>query len=253
MELAWLGAVVIGLSLGLFGSGGSLLTVPVLAFLVGQHEKVAIAGSLAIAGAISLVASVPYALRRQIEWRSVLAFGLPGMVGTGFGAWASRFVSGRAQLWVFAAVVLAAAIMMLGNRGRRRSPEAVSVRPWMKIAVDGALVGIVTGFAGVGGGFLIVPALVVLGGLPMHRAVGTSLIIIALKSAVGFFTYAGVLTELGLALDGAVVGQMVLLGIAGSVMGCQVSARLPHAALRQGFAAFLVLIGGYVVVSTALI
>jgi uncharacterized membrane protein YfcA len=111
--LALLGAAVVGLSLGLMGSGGSILAVPVLVYLVGQDEKVAIAGSMGIVAAISAIAAIPYARRGLVAWRSVLWFGLPGMAGAWIGAAASKHVAGAVQLSVFAALMLVAAYMML--------------------------------------------------------------------------------------------------------------------------------------------
>ncbi len=246
MLWALVGAVAIGLSLGLMGSGGSIITVPVLTYLVGQDEKVAIAGSLAIVGTISLVASLPYARRGLVDGRSVLWFGVPGMAGAWLGAWLSRFVSGGVQLTVFAGLMLVAAFFMwrpLRGEGGAAAPR----RAVAKIAAEGVAVGAVTGFVGVGGGFLIIPALVLLGGLPMHRAVGTSLAIIALKSYTGFSKYLDVLGELGLALDWQVLGTFSLLGVAGSFAGNAVGARLPQRALRRAFACFLFVVGAFIV------
>lgn len=112
MLLALLGALLIGLSLGLLGSGGSILTVPVLVYLLDQPEKIAIAGSLAIVGAISAAGSLPYARQQLIDWRSVLWFGVPGMAGTWLGAVLSQFVPGELQLALFAIVMLLAAVLM---------------------------------------------------------------------------------------------------------------------------------------------
>ena len=242
--LALLGALAIGLTLGLLGSGGSILTVPVLVYLLDQPEKVAIAGSLAIVGAIALIAAVPYARQRLIDWRSVLLFGLPGMAGTWSGAWAAQFVSGALQLFVFALVMLAAAWTML-----RASPVAegqAARAPW-KIALDGLAVGALTGFVGVGGGFLIVPALVLLGGLSMQRAVATSLLIIAMKSAAGFWKYLSVLAATGLVLDWGVIGVFIAIGGLGSFVGNLINTRLPQAPLKRGFAVFLVLMAGFII------
>ncbi len=245
MIAAWIGAVAIGLSLGLLGSGGSVLTVPVLVYLVGQDEKVAIAGSLAVVGSIALVGALPYLARRMVDWRSVGLFGIPGMIGTWLGAWVAGFVSGETQLLVFALVMLFAAGLML-----RRTP-LVSSRPLVrhawKVAVDGLAVGMLTGFVGVGGGFLIVPALVLLGGLSMHRAVATSLLIIALKSFAGFWKYLDVLEDRGLSLDWTVLGTVTLLGVIGSLAGNRLAVRLPHARLKQGFGLFLILMGIFII------
>ncbi len=188
MVLAWLGALSIGLSLGLLGSGGSILTVPVLVYLVGQDEKVAIAGSLAVVGTIALAGALQYLRSDQVDWRNVGWFGVPGMAGTWLGAMLAAFVPGLVQLALFAVVMLVAAVMMLRG-GELKDTVARSPREVWKIALDGLAVGILTGLVGVGGGFLIVPALVLLGGLSMHRAVATSLVIIALKSYSGFIKY----------------------------------------------------------------
>lgn len=245
MVWALLGALLIGVSLGLMGSGGSILTVPVLAYLVGQDEKVAIAGSLGIVGGISLVAGIPYARQRLVDWRSVSWFGVPGMGGAYLGAWLSQFVSGTVQISVFAGLMLVAALLMLRPMKEASTPTAPRSR-W-KIVLEGLVVGTVTGFVGVGGGFLIVPALVLLGGLSMHRAVGTSLCIIALKSFTGFAKYLDVLDAAGLRLDWQVLGVFVVVGVAGSFLGKAANSRLPQALLRRAFAAFLVVVGGYIV------
>lgn len=251
--LAWLGAVAIGLSLGLLGSGGSILTVPILVYLVGQPEKVAIAGSLAIVGGISLLAALPWSFRRQVDWRNVAWFGLPGMAGTWLGAWASQWVSGAQQLLLFAVVMLIAAALMFRQPARVRAAAGVAIDPdtggvpprrkGAKIALDGLLVGLVTGLVGVGGGFLIVPALVLLGGMAVHRAIGTSLWIIALKSFSGFAKYVGVLSATGLALNWPLIGLFVVLGAGGSVIGGRIARRLPQARLQRIFAVFLALMG----------
>ncbi|MEO1086681.1 MAG: sulfite exporter TauE/SafE family protein, partial [Acidobacteriota bacterium] len=173
MTLAWIGALAIGLSLGALGSGGSILTVPVLVYLVGQDEKTAIAGSLFIVGAIATAGGAQFAVRRLVSWRSVVLFGLPGMAGTLAGAWLGGLVSGTVQLGVFAMVMLLAAGLMF--RPPVGDTAESAPRAGGRVALDGLAVGVLTGFVGVGGGFLIVPALVLLGGLSMHLAVGTSL------------------------------------------------------------------------------
>ena len=239
-----LGALAIGLSLGLLGSGGSILTVPVLVYLFGQDEKVAIAGSLAVVGTIALAGSIPYALRRQVDWRNVLWFGLPGMMGTYIGAWVANFISGAAQLALFAGVMLLAAIMML--RPAPRVSLTDSHRHPVKIVADGLAVGALTGIVGVGGGFLIVPALVLLGGLSMHLAVGTSLMIIAMKSASGFLKYLDVLDRFELTLDWFVLGIVTASGILGTFAGHSLSGRIPQSSLRRIFAVFLLLMGAWI-------
>ncbi len=249
MLLAWFGAVAIGLSLGLLGSGGSIITVPVLVYLVGQPEKVAIAGSLAVVGSIALIGALQNAARGQLAWRSVLGFGLPGMAGTVGGAWLSGHVGGAVQLTVFAGVMLAAAVMMF----RRSEPPAMPkpARALPLLAVDGVAVGVLTGFVGVGGGFLILPALVLLGGLGMHAAIGTSLAIIAMNSFSGFAKHLQLLHAQGLSLDWVVLAKFVALGAAGSVAGSRLAHRLPQRSLRRGFAAFLVVMAALILWDSA--
>lgn len=250
MTFALLGALAIGLSLGLLGSGGSILTVPILVYVLGQPEKLAIAGSLAIVGGIALAGALPWAWRRMVDWPSVLWFGLPGMAGTWGGAWLSQWFSGALQLLLFAGVMLLAAVLMF--RGTPQ-PDALPRLPRGRVAVigDGLLVGVITGLVGVGGGFLIVPALVLLGGLSVHRAVGTSLWIIALKSATGFLGYLSVLKSTGLQLDWGLIGLFIGIGAVGSMLGMRLANRLPQQVLRRAFAIFLLLMGVYIVARTA--
>ncbi len=242
--LAWPGAIAIGLSLGIFGSGGSILTVPVLVYLFGQDEKVAISGSLAIVGTIALMGALPYLRKRQVDWRSLAFFGVPGMIGTYAGAWSAQFVSGVLQLAVFAAVMLLAAVFML--RPVKINPEGKQQRHMMKIVIDGLLVGILTGFVGVGGGFLIVPALVLLGGLNMTMAVGTSLLIIALKSYSGFYKYLDVLAEQNLELDWQVIILVSLIGTVGSFGGSAIASKLDQHQLKRWFGYFLLIMGAWI-------
>lgn len=249
MLLALLGALMIGLSLGLLGSGGSILTVPILVYLVGQPEKLAIAGSLAIVGGIALAGALPWTLKRQVDLRSLLWFGLPGMAGTWAGAWLSQWFSGAAQLSLFALVMLLAAVMMF--RSPPAPDHAGQPRRRGLILLDGLGVGVLTGLVGVGGGFLIVPALVLLGRLPMQRAIGTSLWIIALKSFTGFTGYLPVLERQGLALDWSLIGLFIAIGAAGTLGGMQLARRLPQQTLKKVFAVFLVLMGVYILLRTA--
>lgn len=248
--LAWLGAFAIGLSLGLLGSGGSILTVPVLLYLVGQDEKVAIGGSLFVVGSIAAAGGAQYAWKRKVDWTSVLWFGVPGMVGTYGGAALGGLVSGTLQLAVFALVMLAAAVFMLRPPRLELQPEPPPDRSRWKIVLEGLSVGVLTGFVGVGGGFLIVPALVLLGGLPMGLAVGTSLVIITLKSAAGFVKYLDVLDRLGLALDWPVLATVSVLGLAGSFAGRQLGGKISDGKLRRIFAIFLLLVGGWILVQS---
>jgi uncharacterized membrane protein YfcA len=243
------GAIAIGLSLGLLGSGGSILTVPVLVYLVGQDEKVAIAGSLFVVGSIALAGGLQFLRAGFIRWRSVLMFGIPGMAGTYLGAALAAYVPGVLQLALFALVMLAASWFMLRpidlEHADRRERAA-----W-KIAVDGLVVGVITGLVGVGGGFLIVPALVLLGGLTMHHAVATSLVIIALKSYSGFWKYLDVLEQQSLELDWNTLLIVTALGVAGSFAGSKLARRLPQDKLKRGFGWFLIVMGFYILARSA--
>jgi uncharacterized membrane protein YfcA len=242
--LAIPGAIAIGLSLGLLGSGGSILTVPVLVYLVGQDEKVAIAGSLFVVGSIALAGGLQFLRAGFIQWRSVLIFGLPGMLGTYLGAMLAAYVSGVMQLALFALVMLLASWLMLRPIDLQHA-EPKERAAW-KIAGDGLVVGIITGLVGVGGGFLIVPALVLLGGLSMHQAVATSLIVIALKSYSGFWKYLDVLESQSLELDWKTLLIITALGIAGSFAGSRMARRLPQEKLKRGFGWFLIVMGIYI-------
>jgi len=244
MIFAWIGALFIGVSLGLLGSGGSILTVPVLTYLVGQEPKVAIAGSLMIVGVISFFSAIPYARAGQVRWHTAVVFGVPGMLGAVFGAWSAHFVSDMVQMLIFAVIMLAAAYFMF--KPMKLSDEAHEERLLYKIAIDGFVVGAVTGLVGVGGGFMIIPALVLLGGLPMHLAVGTSLVIIAVKSFAGFVAYLSVLDSLNLHIDWMVILVFSVIGVVGGWLGHKIAKRLDQGTLRKVFAVFLVLMGLFI-------
>lgn len=244
MILAWIGALLIGLSLGLLGSGGSILTVPVLVYLVGQDPKVAMAGSLMIVGVISLISAIPYARQKTIDWRMVAWFGLPGLVGAVFGAWLAHFIDGVIQMLIFAVLMLSAAYLMF--KPVDLSDTSKAPRAAYKIVADGLVVGAITGLVGVGGGFLIIPALVLLGGLSMRLAIGTSLVIIAMKSFAGFGAYLEVLSALNLALDWSIIIKFTLIGILGGWLGHKVSHKFDQHLLRRVFAVFLVLMSVFI-------
>ncbi|MGB0495810.1 MAG: sulfite exporter TauE/SafE family protein [Kangiellaceae bacterium] len=246
---AILGACAIGLSLGLLGSGGSILTVPVLVYLVDQPEKIAIAGSLVIVGSIALLGALPYFKQRFIDWNVVLIFGVPGMLGTYLGAWlATVYLSGIQQLAIFALVMLLASYFMLKPK-KIIETSSDHQRHLFKISMDGLIVGIVTGIVGVGGGFLIVPALVLLGGLSMRRAIAASLVIIALKSFTGFVKYwSAIADDPSMQLDWSVIGAMIILGGIGSTIGNKIANKVPQDNLKKVFGVFLIVMGIYILV-----
>ena len=237
------GALVIGLSLGLLGSGGSILTVPVLLYLVGMPPDLAIASSLLVVFGISLFSGLIKMQRRQVSWYHVMLFGLPGMAGTVIGATLGHLSSSHVQLTVFVLLMLAAAVLMW----RSRVPDAAvahgSAKP-LPLLANGVVVGVITGFVGVGGGFLIVPALVLLARLPLALATGTSLTIIAMNSAAGFAKYLQSMSAS--AFDWQVIAIMIGGGIAGSIVGIWAGERIPRELMRKGFAVFLVLVAGVI-------
>ncbi|MCA9188536.1 MAG: sulfite exporter TauE/SafE family protein [Pirellulaceae bacterium] len=250
MALELIGALVIGLTLGMLGSGGSAITVPVLVYVVGHGAKESIAESMAIVGLISLAAAVPYARSHQVDWRSVWSFGVPAMVGMLAGAWLGGVAADSLQLAVFGGVMLGVAAMMLrrppGDELTETMNDAHQAVLW-KIVLEGTIVGAITGFVGVGGGFLIVPALVLLARMPMRKAIGTSLVIIAINAAVGFAKYEHYLLSRQSSVDVGTIVLFVGVGAIGSVIGRSINARLNQEMLKRVFAGFLVVLGGYVI------
>jgi hypothetical protein len=231
-----LGAVFIGLSLGMLGSGGSILALPVLSYLVGQPEKLAVASSLAVVGGISLIGAIPPIYKSQVDWRSIAWFGLPGLLGSWMGAIAAQGLAGAVQLLIFAAIMLIASLPMIaGGRSRptMSAPTNAGAQSKGRMVGAGLLVGMMTGIVGIGGGFLIVPALVLLVGLTMRCAVGTSLVVISGNAFIGFAKYAAALGALHLALDWHVIGLFVALGAIGTLAGHWLCSRLPQQRLRQ--------------------
>lgn len=245
-----LGACVIGLSLGLMGSGGSIVSVPILVYLAAQPEKVAIASSLVIVGSIALIGSLSYMRQKLVGWDTVCLFGLPSMMGTYCGACLSVYLSGLTQLVIFSCVMLLASYFML--RQRKVTLDRFEFeRNNVRVLADGLVVGMITGVVGVGGGFLIVPALVLLCGLAMRVAIATSLVIISLKSFSGFFKYMDILEQTDLALDWQVIGVMIFVGGLGSVIGSKLSAKVPPAKLKTVFGIFLAVVSICILANTA--
>lgn len=242
MIVAILGALFIGLCLGLLGSGGAILTVPVLVYLLHHADKQAIAESAAIVCGIAISGAIHNAIRNRVHWQSVLFFAPPSMVAAYIGSVLSHPVSGHVLLGVLACVMLLAAYMMV------RGPDVEHVQPhpprpraaW-KIMLDGFAVGLLIGFVGIGGGFLVVPALVILGGLPLRLSVGTALTITALSSAVSFIKHYNDLPSLNppLSVDWNTIGLFVGVGVLGRWVGHQLGSRVTHLALTRWFSYFL--------------
>lgn len=244
--LVIIGAVIIGLSLGLLGSGGSIITMPLLLYVVGETEKLAIAESLLIVGSIATVGSLLLAKSKLINLRYILWFGLPSMMGTYIGAWSAQFVTGVVQVLTFSIVMLLSSRMML------KSPIAnVEPKPsgsLVGVGAVGVAVGILAGFVGVGGGFLIVPALFLLARLTLQQATATSLVIIALQSFTGFFKYAYLLDQAQIAINWPVVLTMIVIGSGGVIVGSKLSRSLPQKRIKQVFAIMLIGLGLFMLV-----
>ena len=252
-----IGALLIGTTMGLLGSGGSAITVPILVYLVGHDAKISIAESMAIVGIISLVGSIPKAAAKYVDWPSVIWFGLPAMAGTYVGAWLGGRASDALQLSVFGIIVIFAAIFMLRNAFSKSNNQPLDEQPKRpphnfltvtKIVTEGMTVGMITGFVGVGGGFIIVPALMMLEKLPIRTAIGTSMIIIAMKSAIGFTKYHFILEAQGLSIDLQTIVVFSVIGLAGCAIGQKMNTKFHQATLKKIFAIFLVLIGGFVII-----
>ena len=241
MGLAILAALLIGLCLGLLGSGGSILTVPVLVFILERPEKSAIAEGLAIVGIVASVGSLPYFWRQEISWKSVLFFGVPGMVGAFVGAWTSSFISGRIQLALFACTMLVASCCILF--GPASVENGTSDRSSWATLMKGFLVGCLTGLVGVGGGFLIVPALILLCGLPIRLAVGTSLVIIGMNCLTGFIEQCVANHDLILQINWQIIFLMSALAIVGAIFGSYTSKLLEPMKLRKIFGCVLLIMG----------
>jgi uncharacterized protein len=237
--------MLVGGSLGLLGSGGSILTVPILVFLLGHQEKIAIPESLAIVASIAAVGAVSSMFVKQVHWRSVVWFGLPSMAGAFVGAWASQWLSGAAQMLVFSALLLPAAYRML-------SPKELQPRMCRPFCLSGAglIVGSLSGLVGVGGGFLAVPALMLLGGLSLRLATGTSLVVIALSSAIGFAKHLHLLDLAGQTVDWTIVGLFVAIGVVASAGGQWLATRVSPSGMRRVFGVFLLCMTAFTVVGT---
>jgi len=235
---AGLGALV-GVALGMLGGGGSILTVPIFVYVLGFGTKVSIAMSLGVVAIVSVFGATAHWRAGNVDVRVAIVFGSVAMVGTYLGARLAAFVSGEVQLMLFAGVMLAAAFAMMRPRNFEPNEPKRGLGPALLIAGEGLAVGILTGLVGVGGGFLIVPALVILGGLSMKQAVGTSLMVIALKSTAGFVGYLGQVE-----IPWVFMFSFAAVASIGILAGTMLSKFVSHAALQRAFAVLLIVMGG---------
>ncbi|MDO4770882.1 sulfite exporter TauE/SafE family protein [Porphyromonas sp.] len=258
--VGYLASILIGLSLGLIGGGGSILTVPVLVYLFGIDPVLGTAYSLFIVGITSVIGSVSYFRRSLVDIRTAVIFGLPSIVAV----YLTRaylvpaipqevfsvggFIVDRSMLLmlIFAILMLVASVSMIKPTNKQqKAPQKSEKRhsyPYALILLEGTVVGALTGLVGAGGGFLIIPALVILGGLPMKQAIGTSLVIISAKSLLGF------LGESGLAsLDWGLLFSVTAFAIFGIFLGMKLSERIDGAKLKPAFGWFVFVMGLYII------
>lgn len=258
--LGYLAAIVMGISLGLIGGGGSILTVPILVYLFNQDPLIATTGSLFVVGSTAFVGAILNARKKMIDFKTGLLFAIPSFIGV-FGA--RKFFLSRIpdHIISFGGFTLTKPLLVMGFfgvimvlaskamiRSGRGLSELVGAESGSKIASlaavigHGFLVGVTTGFVGAGGGFLIIPALVLLLKLPMKIAVGTSLAIIAANSIFAFTISIG-----GANFDWPLLFKIAAIGIFGIIIGQFYSSRINEKLLKRGFGYFVLIIGSFVI------
>lgn len=258
--LVVLAGAITGIVLGLFGSGGSIIAMPALLYLLHVEPKSAIAMSLGIVAVTATISGWDNWRRGNVDVKVAAMFGLFGVIGTYAGARLGVYTPVTLQLTIFALVMYAAAWKMLQKKVQPAAQLAVAAGPdaalteseiiqahMGQIAMHGVGVGVLTGLVGVGGGFLIVPALVLLSGIPMRLAIGTSLVIVAAKSYAGFAGYIGAVP-----VDWSVMGSFTLLTVAGSFAGTRIAHRFSHESLKKSFAIFLILVATYILLKSVI-
>jgi uncharacterized membrane protein YfcA len=227
-------AVLIGVSLGVLGSGGSIITLPVLVYVASVPPDQAIGMSLAIVGATSLLGAVLHFRKGNLHAKAALLFSATGMVGAFLGSSATHLLSKQALMLVFAAIMLLVGSLMLSGRPRLQQTRTCTYWPCL---LAGLGVGLLTGFLGVGGGFLIVPALVLAAGLDVKTAGGTSLAIIALNSASGLLGHLRFA-----AMDWSLLVKFLIFAFGGMLAGLAIAQRVPEKTLRRLFACALIVL-----------
>lgn len=252
-------AAVVGISLGLIGSGGSILTVPILVYVMGVDPVLATAYSLFIVGTTALVGGVQSAIHKRVDFKTVLIFGIPSIAAVyATRLWLVPFIPRElfsigslvvtkpiALMLLFAVVMILASLSMIRPSKVAVISEDHTIQyNYPMILLEGAVVGLLTGLVGAGGGFLIIPALVILAKMPMKLAVGTSLFIIAAKSLIGF---TGDLQG-SLPIDWRLLGIFTAAAVVGILFGIILSKKIPGEHLKKAFGWFVLMMGIYIIV-----
>lgn len=251
--IGYLLAVCIGISLGLVGSGGSILAAPVLIYVMGTPPKSAFAMTLVIVGIVSLIGVIPHWRQGNVNLKTAALFAPPAMVGAYVGARIASLpiVHPSVQLITFGILMLLASGSMIrkGIHDKHKIKQADSnvstphTHAWGMIAIEGLGVGILTGFVGIGGGFLVIPALVLLGGTPMKEAIGTSLIILALKAITGFAGYFG-----HVPIDWQLLVSFTIAAGFGTVIGAYLTRSIEAKQLEKGFGYFVLAVAIFILI-----
>jgi len=251
----YISALIIGISLGLIGGGGSVLAVPVLAYLFSVNEKVATAYSLFIVGSSALVGGIKQHFKRLVDWRTAIVFGIPAIIGVSlvrnyvvpalpdllFNIGGFGFTRRMGMLGLFAVLMIPAALSMLKDRKEKETIGDVKYN-YSLIIIEGLLVGLITGMIGAGGGFLIIPSLVILANVEMKVAVATSLIIISFKSLIGFFL-GDVFT---MEIDWRFSGIFTSISLVGIFIGSYLGNFVDGKKLKKGFGYFIFVIAIFI-------
>ena len=262
--VGYFASALIGISLGLIGGGGSILTVPVLVYLFGVDPVLATAYSLFIVGSTSLVGAVPKYREHLVNLRTAAVFGIPSIAAVYLTrAWLMPLIPATILriggfsltkpvfiMALFAVLMVFASLSMIRkkNGAKAPEPEGAQVFNYPLILLEGAIVGVLTGLVGAGGGFLIIPALVLFSKLPMKQAVGTSLLIIAAKSLFGFL---GDLSHYR--FDWLLLGSVTALAIAGIFIGNRLNRKIDGDKLKRAFGWFVLVMGIYILLRELLL
>lgn len=231
--------VAVGLVLGALGGGGAILTVPAMVYLLGVPAKAATAASLVVVGVASATSGALHARAGAVRWKIALIFVATGVPASLLGTWTNQGLDPRVLLSAFAVVMLVSAAAMLRRLRRPRASSGSSTprHTTLKLVAGGTLTGFLTGFLGVGGGFVIVPALVLAFRLTMPIAVGSSLVIIALNSVVALLARTG-----SISLDWSIVAPFTIGAALASALGRPIASQVPARVLQGAFAGLLVVV-----------